>query len=125
MSADCLFCKINAKEIPADALYEDDQVLAFRDISPQAPHHFLVIPKKHISTINDIAEEDCQIVGHMQLTAAKLAKQLGFSQQGYRTVMNCNQHGGQTVYHIHLHVLGGKPMGWPPYQETLKTPIEQ
>ncbi len=119
----CLFCKIIAKEIPAEILYEDDQVLAFRDINPQAPQHFLVIPKKHISTINDIEADDCETVGYMQLTASKLAKQLGFADQGFRTVMNCNQHGGQTVYHIHLHVLGGKAMGWPPYQDTLKTAI--
>ena len=120
----CLFCKIIAKEIPADIIFEDEQVLAFKDINPQAPNHFLVIPKKHIATINDISEEDCHTVGYLQLIAAKLAEELGCAQQGFRTVMNCNQHGGQTVYHIHLHVLGGKAMGWPPYQETLKVAAE-
>ncbi|MEH6627341.1 MAG: histidine triad nucleotide-binding protein [Motiliproteus sp.] len=127
MTADtenCLFCKIIAKQIPTEILFEDDRVLAFQDINPQAPHHFLVIPKKHISTSNDIEADDCETVGYMQMTASKLATQLGFENQGFRTVMNCNQNGGQTVYHIHLHVLGGKPMGWPPYQETLKTALD-
>ena len=120
---DCLFCKILEGEIPAERVYEDDQVIAFRDINPQAPFHCLVIPRKHISTLNDIADEDREVVGHMIQAAAKIAKQEGFNQDGYRTVFNCNTHGGQTVYHIHLHLLGGKPMGWPPYQDTLKTPV--
>jgi len=120
---DCLFCKILEGEIPAERVYEDDQVIAFRDINPQAPFHCLVIPRKHISTLNDIADEDREVVGHMIQAAAKIAKQEGFDQDGYRTVFNCNTHGGQTVYHIHLHLLGGKPMGWPPYQDTLKTPV--
>lgn len=116
-----IFTKIINKEIPADILYEDDQALAFRDINPQAPVHFLVIPKKAIATINDIASEDKEVVGHLYWVAAKLAADMGFAQDGYRAVMNCNQHGGQTVYHIHLHVLGGKALGWPPYSDTLKT----
>ena len=116
----CLFCNIVDKQIPADIVYEDDLVLAFRDINPQAPNHLLVIPKKHIATLNDASPEDAEIVGHMSLTAAKLAKQLGFADSGYRTVMNCNEHGGQTVYHIHLHLLGGKALGWPPYTDQLK-----
>lgn len=120
---DCLFCKIVEGEIPAERVYEDDQVIAFRDINPQAPFHCLIIPRKHISTLNDIADEDREVVGHMIQTAARIAKQEGFDQDGYRTVFNCNTHGGQTVYHIHLHLLGGKPMGWPPYQDTLKTPV--
>ncbi|MCP4598117.1 histidine triad nucleotide-binding protein [Neptuniibacter sp.] len=120
---DCLFCKIINKEIPADIIYEDDHVIAFNDINPQAPTHALIIPRKHISTLNDIKDEDTALVGHMIQTAGKIAKQLGFDETGYRTVFNCNEHGGQTVYHIHLHILGGKPLGWPPYQETLKTPI--
>lgn len=119
--ADCLFCKLVNHEIPANILYEDDDVLAFDDINPQAPHHFLVIPKNHITTINDIKTEHLAIVGKLQLVAAEIAKERGIADDGYRTVMNCNPHGGQTVYHIHLHVLGGKPLGWPPYQETLKT----
>lgn len=119
--ADCLFCKLINREIPAEILYEDDDVLAFNDINPQAPHHFLVIPKTHITTINDIKTEHLAAVGKLQLVAAKIAKERGIAEDGYRTVMNCNPHGGQTVYHIHLHVLGGKPLGWPPYQATMKT----
>ncbi len=127
MSADnsnCLFCKIINREIPADILFEDDRALAFRDINPQAPHHFLVIPKTHIATINAIQPQHCKMVGYLQLVAARLCAELGIAETGYRTVMNCNPHGGQTVYHIHLHVLGGKPLGWPPYQETLKVAID-
>ncbi len=120
---DCLFCKIINKEIPAEVVYEDDKVLAFKDINPQAPFHCLIIPRKHIATLNDIADDECELVGHMIQTAGTIAKEQGFDQDGYRTVFNCNTHGGQTVYHIHLHLLGGKPMGWPPYQDTLKTPV--
>jgi histidine triad (HIT) family protein len=115
-----IFDKIIAKEIPATVLYEDDDVLAFEDIAPQAPIHFLVIPKKQIVTINDIAPEDYAVVGKLSAIAAQIAKEQGFAEQGYRTVMNCNEYGGQTVYHIHLHVLAGKPLGWPPYQAKLK-----
>jgi histidine triad (HIT) family protein len=115
-----IFTKIIEKQIPADILYEDERVLAFRDISPQAPVHFLVIPKKVIATTNDIAEIDEALIGYMHRIAAKVANQLGVAQEGYRTVMNCNEHGGQTVYHIHLHVLAGKPLGWPPFTDRLK-----
>jgi len=118
--SETIFTKIIKKEIPADILFEDEDVLAFKDINPQAPVHFLVIPKKPIATTNDITPEDDAVVGYMHRVAAQIANQLGFAEDGYRTVMNCNQHGGQTVYHIHLHVLAGKPLGWPPYQETLK-----
>ncbi|WP_415887214.1 histidine triad nucleotide-binding protein [Neptuniibacter sp. QD37_6] len=117
---DCLFCKIINKEIPAEIIYEDEHVIAFNDISPQAPTHALIIPRKHIATLNDISAEDTEIVGHMVKTAGTIAKQLGIDESGYRTVFNCNSDGGQTVYHIHLHLLGGKPMGWPPYQEKMK-----
>lgn len=117
---DDLFLKIINREIPADIIYEDDQVIAFNDISPQAPVHFLVVPRKRIATLNDIEDQDKALVGHMIQTAAKIAKQQGFAEGGYRTVFNCNEDGGQTVYHIHLHVLAGKPLGWPPYQDTLK-----
>ncbi|WP_415905292.1 histidine triad nucleotide-binding protein [Neptuniibacter sp. QD48_55] len=117
---DCLFCKIINKEIPAEIIYEDEHVIAFNDISPQAPTHALIIPRKHIATLNDISAEDTEVVGHMVKTASTIAKQLGIDESGYRTVFNCNSDGGQTVYHIHLHLLGGKPMGWPPYQEKLK-----
>jgi len=118
---DCLFCKIVAGEIPANRIYEDDEVIAFNDINPQAPTHALIIPRKHIATLNAADESDKSALGAMSLAAAKIAEQQGFAQSGYRTVMNCNEHGGQTVYHIHLHLLGGKAMGWPPYQDTLKT----
>ena len=116
-----IFTKIIEKEIPADILFEDERVLAFRDISPQAPVHFLVIPKKPIATTNDITEQDEALVGYMHRIAAKVAGDLGVAQDGFRTVMNCNEHGGQTVYHIHLHVLGGKPLGWPPYTSKPKS----
>ncbi len=118
--AETIFTKIINREIPADIIFEDDDVLAFNDISPQAPTHFLVIPKKPIATINDIQPQDAELIGKMYLAAATLAKQKGFSESGYRAVMNCNPDGGQTVYHIHLHVLAGKPMGWPPYQDRMK-----
>lgn len=118
-----IFDKIIQREIPADILYEDDEVLAFSDINPQAPVHFLVIPKKRIATVNDIADADRALVGRLFQVAAELARQQGFADDGYRTVMNCNEHGGQTVYHIHLHVLGGKALGWPPYQERSKDEV--
>jgi len=115
-----IFTKIIEKQIPADILFEDERVLAFKDISPQAPVHFLVIPKKVIATTNDISEEDEALVGYMHRVAAKVAAELGVAEEGFRTVMNCNSNGGQTVYHIHLHVLAGKPLGWPPYSSRLK-----
>lgn len=111
---DCLFCKIIDKTIPSNIVFEDDQVLAFHDIIPQAPEHALVIPKKHIATINDIQEEDALLTGHMILTAKNVAKELELSVNGYRLVFNVNQAGGQEVYHIHLHILGGRQMTWPP-----------
>ena len=111
---DCLFCKIARQQIPAAIVHEDDQVVAFRDISPQAPVHLLVIPKKHVTTVNDLQPEDAALAGHMLLTAQKLAAAEGIAESGYRLVMNCNEEGGQTVYHIHLHVLGGRSMHWPP-----------
>ena len=115
-----IFDKIISKDIPAEILYEDELALAFSDINPQAPIHFLVIPKKPIKTINDIQPEDKALVGHLYWVAAQIAADTGFAEQGYRAVMNCNEYGGQTVYHIHLHVLAGKPMGWPPFTERLK-----
>ncbi len=111
---DCLFCKIVAGEIPADIIYEDDHVLAFRDISPQAPTHALVIPRKHIATLNDLQPDDAELVGQMLLAAKAIAAKDGIADDGYRTVFNCNAGAGQTVFHIHLHVLGGRPMNWPP-----------
>lgn len=111
---DCIFCKIGAGEIPTDYLYEDDDLVAFRDLNPHAPLHVLVIPKKHISTINDIQEEDAPIVGKMIRVAAKIAKEHGYDESGFRLTMNCNDDGGQTVFHIHLHLLAGRQLHWPP-----------
>ncbi|WP_444678329.1 histidine triad nucleotide-binding protein [Halomonas sp. E19] len=110
---DCLFCKIIQRQIPADIVYEDEHVLAFRDINPQAPTHILIIPKRHIATLNDIEETDLALVGRLQFTAARLARELGFADAGYRVVMNCNDQGGQTVYHIHMHLMGGRRFTWP------------
>lgn len=109
-----IFTKIINKEIPANIVYEDDEILAFRDISPQAPEHILVIPKKEIPTVNDIEEADAVLVGKLFLTAKKIAKELGFDEKGYRLVMNCNEDGGQTVNHIHMHILAGRQLSWPP-----------
>jgi len=118
-----IFDKIIDKSIPAEIIYEDDLALAFNDINPQAPTHFLVIPKKQIATINDIEEADKALIGHLYWIAAQIAADKGFAEEGYRAVMNCNEFGGQTVYHIHLHVLAGKPLGWPPYTDRPK-PLE-
>jgi len=111
---DCLFCKLVNGDIPAKILYQDDDVIAFEDIAPQAPTHFLVIPKRHVSTLNDLTNDDAALVGKLPITAAKIAKEKGLADDGYRVVMNCNEMGGQTVYHIHMHVLGGRAMTWPP-----------
>ena len=108
---DCLFCKMVNGDIKADVVFEDDNVLAFKDIDPKAPVHILIIPKRHISTLNDL--DDAKLGGQLLQTAALLAKQLGFADDGYRTVFNCNKHGGQAVYHLHLHLLGGRQMTWP------------
>jgi histidine triad (HIT) family protein len=110
----CFFCKIANKEADTDFLYEDNDVVAFNDINPQAPTHVLIIPKKHIATTNDAQEADIALLGKMNLVAAKIAGELGHANDGYRTIMNCNGHGGQTVFHIHLHLLGGRQLGWPP-----------
>ncbi|MBZ0072711.1 MAG: histidine triad nucleotide-binding protein [Thiohalobacteraceae bacterium] len=112
--SDCLFCKMVAGEIKPDTVYEDDEVLAFRDINPQAPTHVLVIPKIHISTPNDLQPEHAALVGKLYLAAQKVAAGDGIAARGYRTVMNCHREAGQSVFHIHLHVLGGRPMHWPP-----------
>jgi histidine triad (HIT) family protein len=112
--SDNIFGKIARGEIPADIVYEDDDVVAFRDLSPQAPTHILVIPRKPIPTLNDMASEDAELVGKLFLAAARIARQEGIADSGYRTVVNCNAAAGQTVFHLHLHVLGGRPMQWPP-----------
>ncbi len=111
---DCIFCKIAGGEMTADVIFEDDDVIAFRDISPKAPTHVLVIPRRHISTLNDLGESDVEIAGRMVHAAQKIALQEGIADGGYRTVINCNTDGGQAVYHIHLHLLGGRQMSWPP-----------
>lgn len=118
--AETIFSKIINREIPADIVYEDDFSLAFRDINPQAPVHLLIIPKKEIATINDIQQEDRELVGHLYWVAAQLAKDMEFAEDGYRVVMNCGENSGQTVFHIHLHLLAGKPLGWPPYTDRMK-----
>ena len=110
----CLFCKIAAGEIPASTVYEDDRLFAFNDINPQAPMHVLVIPKRHIATLNDLAADDDALVGAMVRTAAAIAREKGYDGPGFRTVFNCNAQAGQTVFHVHLHVLGGRTMTWPP-----------
>ena len=109
-----IFDKIIAREIPADIVFEDAHVLAFRDINPQAPVHVLFIPKRPVPTLNDLVEGDEVVVGRLAMAAAAYAKQEGFSEDGYRVVMNCNRDGGQTVFHIHLHLLAGRAMHWPP-----------
>lgn len=111
---DCLFCKIAAGEIAAELVFKNESVVAFRDINPQAPTHILIIPRKHIATINDISADDGKLVGELYLAAAELAGKEGFSEEGYRVVMNCNEGAGQTVFHIHLHLLGGRRFAWPP-----------
>ncbi len=110
----CLFCKIIAGQIPADIVFENDTVLAFRDINPAAPTHILVIPKKHIATINDAGAEDKMLLGEMMLVARDIADREGVDEDGFRLTLNTNRHGGQSVYHIHLHLLAGRQMSWPP-----------
>lgn len=112
--SDCLFCKIRDGQIPAKPVYTDDQCFAFRDINPQAPTHVLVVPRKHIPTLNDLREEDTPLVGHLFVVAAKIAADEGHAEPGWRAVFNTNREAGQTVFHIHLHVLGGRALGWPP-----------
>lgn len=112
--SDCLFCKISAKKIPAKLVYEDNEVVAFDDINPQAPVHVLIVPKKHISTSLDITEEDNALIGRLFRAAGKIAEERGVAQRGFRLLMNTNAEAGQSVYHIHLHLLGGRQMNWPP-----------
>ena len=112
--SNCLFCKILAGEIPADIVYESETAIAFRDINPQAPTHVLIIPRKHIARINDIGEDDQSIVGSLFSAAREIATAEGMADEGYRAVMNCNEAAGQTVFHIHLHLLGGRDLLWPP-----------
>ncbi len=112
--SDCIFCKMVAGEIQPEVVLEDEHLLAFRDMNPQAPTHLLLIPKRHISSINELEPADAELVGRLYLAAKKAAEMEGIADSGYRTVMNCNADGGQEVFHIHLHLLGGRSMRWPP-----------
>ena len=112
--ADCLFCKIVAGQIPGSIVYEDQELVAFKDINPQAPLHVLIVPRQHIETLNDLRVVDDALVGSMVRCAAALAKKNGYADRGYRTVFNCNREAGQTVFHIHLHLLAGRSLTWPP-----------
>lgn len=113
-ASDCLFCKIIAEEIPAEIVYESADAIAFRDINPQAPTHVLIVPRRHIATINELENSDTDAVGQLFLAARDIARQEGFADDGYRVTMNCNGAAGQTVFHIHLHLLGGRNFAWPP-----------
>ena len=112
--SDCLFCRIIAGEIPAGLIHQDEELVAFKDISPQAPLHVLIVPRKHIASLNDLAPDDDALVGSMLRRAAALAKANGYEERGYRTVFNTNREAGQTVFHIHLHLLAGRSLTWPP-----------
>jgi len=111
---DCIFCKVANKEISGSVFYEDDEIVAFDDLYPKAPTHKLIIPRKHIATINDLEEGDVMLVGKMVQVAKNIAQDLGIAENGYRLVMNCNSGGGQAVFHLHLHLMGGRAMTWPP-----------
>lgn len=111
---DCIFCRIIKGELPANILYQDEQVVAFRDIHPQAPTHILIVPTQHIPTLNDLQEAQQSLVGKMLLVATQLAQKEGIAKRGYRLVINCLEEAGQAVFHIHLHLLGGRAFGWPP-----------
>jgi histidine triad (HIT) family protein len=112
--SDCIFCKIVAGEIPSEIVFQDDVCLAFKDINPGAPTHILIIPKEHIATLNDLTPQHESVVGHILLVAKEIASQLGVAESGYRVVANCNSDGGQAVFHIHFHLLGGRQLSWPP-----------
>lgn len=111
---DCLFCKIIDGDVPADLVYENDTLVAFRDVNPKAPTHILLIPRRHIATMNDLQESDASVAGELFTTAARIAADEGLAEDGYRVVMNCNEAAGQSVFHIHLHLMGGRRMSWPP-----------
>jgi len=113
-SADCLFCKIVAGEIPASRVFEDDRCIAFNDVSPQAPTHVLIVPRQHIDSLDKAEANDKELLGHLLLTGASIAREKGFADDGYRVVINTNSDGGQTVFHVHIHLLGGRPFIFPP-----------
>jgi len=114
MSSDCIFCKIANKEIPSEIIYEDEEIVGFKDLNPQAPIHFLFISKKHIPTLNDIKKDDAQLIGKIVLRVKETAKKYDLADDGYRVVLNCNKNAGQEVFHIHAHLLGGRVFNWPP-----------
>lgn len=114
MTSQCLFCRIASGEIPSTRVYADEDVYAFRDINPAAPQHILVIPRKHITGLNDVGDDDQALMGKLLLTARKIARDEGFAEDGFRTVINTGEFGGQTVFHLHVHVLSGRHLGWPP-----------
>ena len=114
MAGDCLFCRITSRQVPAQIVAEDKYTLAFRDINPQAPTHILVIPKEHIPSVSDLSETTASVMGTLTITANRLAKQFGVAEQGYRLVVNCGPQAGQTVWHLHVHLLGGRDLRWPP-----------
>ena len=111
---ECIFCKIIKGEVPANIIYQDEHIVAFDDINPQALHHKLIIPKKHLSTLNDVTSDDIWLMGHMLHVAKEIAFSLGIAEGGYRVLINCNADGGQVVYHLHMHLIGGRKMKWPP-----------
>lgn len=114
MKNNCIFCKIARKEIDAKIVYEDDETIAFKDITPQAPVHFLFIPKKHIETLNSVSAEDVSLIGRLFLKIKNIAEDIGIDKDGYRVVVNCNKNAGQEVFHLHVHLLGGRVFSWPP-----------
>lgn len=111
---DCIFCKVAAHDVPARTVFENERLIAFHDLFPQAPTHILIIPKTHYTTLNDVPASDSALLGEMLSTATQIAREIGVDESGYRVVMNCNKDGGQSVYHIHLHLLAGRQLGWPP-----------
>jgi len=111
---DCIFCKIIAGEIPSEIIYQDDEVMAFKDVQPVAPHHYLIVPKEHVATVNDADETNQKTLGRLFVAAGKIATELGFAEDGYRCIVNCNKHAGQVVFHLHMHLMAGKQMGWKP-----------
>ncbi|HEX7043601.1 MAG TPA: histidine triad nucleotide-binding protein [Burkholderiales bacterium] len=114
MAENCLFCKMVSGEVKPDIVYENDQVLAFRDINPQAPVHVLIVPKRHVATLDDLGDEDGPLAGALLLAVRRIARELGVAERGYRTVINTNAEGGQIVFHVHVHLLAGRQMQWPP-----------
>lgn len=111
---ECIFCKIARGEIPTEKVYEDDMVFAFKDINPAAPVHILIIPKSHVASVMDLRNDNSEVVGHIFMVAQRLAREFNLDEKGFRIVNNCGQDGGQTVFHLHFHLLGGRPMAWPP-----------